>query len=63
MTVSPAETAVICADLATKAAAVDLSFVDRFSGTLLFSGRVADVEKMCIRDRFIQYLRIGKNIQ
>ena len=49
MTVSPAETAVICADLATKAAVVDLSFVDRFSGTLLFTGRVADVETAMIR--------------
>lgn len=44
LTVSPAETAVICADIATKTANVDLSFVDRFSGTLIITGMVADVE-------------------
>lgn len=44
LTVSPAETAVICADIATKTANVDLSFVDRFSGTLIITGMVSDVE-------------------
>ena len=44
LTVSPAETAIIAADLATKTANVDLSFVDRFSGTLIITGKVADVE-------------------
>ena len=32
------------ADLATKTSNVDLSFVDRFSGTLIITGMVADVE-------------------
>ena len=44
ITFSPAETAIIGADIATKTAAVDLSFVDRFSGTLIITGMVADVE-------------------
>ncbi len=44
LTVSPAETAIIAADLATKTSNVDLSFVDRFSGTLIITGMVADVE-------------------
>lgn len=44
LTVSPAETAIIAADLATKTANVDLSFVDRFSGTLIITGMVSDVE-------------------
>lgn len=44
LTISPAETAVIAADLATKTSNVDLSFVDRFSGTLIITGMVADVE-------------------
>ena len=43
-TMSPAETAIIAADLATKTSNVDLSFVDRFSGTLIITGMVADVE-------------------
>ncbi len=44
ITFSPAETAIIGADIATKTANVDLSFVDRFSGTLIITGMVADVE-------------------
>ena len=44
LTVSPAETAIIAADLATKSASVDLSFVDRFSRTLIITGLISDVE-------------------
>ena len=44
MTVSPAETAIIMADVAMKAAAIDLGFVDRFSGTLILTGRISAVE-------------------
>ena len=44
LTVSPAETAIIAADLATKSANIDLSFVDRFSGTLIITGMVSDVD-------------------
>ena len=44
LTISPAETAVIAADIAMKASGVTLGFVDRFSGTLIVTGRVADVE-------------------
>ena len=44
MTVSPAETAIIMADVALKAAAIDLGFVDRFSGSLIISGTVSEVE-------------------
>ena len=42
LTVSPAETAVIAADVAMKAANVDLGFVDRFSGTLIVTGSVSN---------------------
>ena len=44
MTVSPAETAVITADLALKASGAELGFVDRFSGTLIITGTVDEVE-------------------
>ena len=44
MTISPAETAVIAADIAMKSSNVELGFVDRFSGTLIITGLVADVE-------------------
>ncbi len=43
VTVSPAETAIIIADIATKAAGVELGFVDRFSGTLIVTGTVSEV--------------------
>ena len=44
MTLTPGETAIIAADIATKSAEVDLGFVDRFSGTLVFTGSVSNVE-------------------
>ncbi len=44
MTITPSEAAIIGADVATKAAAVDIVFVDRFSGSLVICGDVASVE-------------------
>ena len=44
LTMSPAETAIIAGDIATKSSSVVLGFVDRFSGTLIVTGRVSDVE-------------------
>ena len=44
MTVSPAETAIIMADIAVKSSAIDLGFVDRFSGSLIITGTVSEVE-------------------
>lgn len=43
-TISPAETAVIAADIAVKAAGVTLGFVDRFSGTLIVTGTISETE-------------------
>ena len=44
MTISPAETAVIAADVSMKAAGVELGFVDRFSGTLIVTGTISEAE-------------------
>ena len=44
MTITPSEAAIIGADVATKAADVDIVFVDRFSGSLVVCGDVASVE-------------------
>ncbi len=44
LTMSPSETAIIAGDLAIKTAGVELGFVDRFSGTLIVTGRVSEVE-------------------
>lgn len=45
LSMSPAEISVIAGDLAVKTANIDLGFIDRFSGTLIFTGRVAEVEE------------------
>ena len=44
VTMSPAEYAIIAADLALKNSGSELGFVDRFSGTLVITGRIDDVE-------------------
>jgi len=48
MTISPAETAIIIADIALKAAGVEIGFVDRFSGSLIVTGTVSEVEAAVI---------------
>ena len=44
VTMSPAETAIIAGDIAIKSSGVELGFVDRFSGTLIVTGTVSQVE-------------------
>ena len=44
ITLSPAETAIIAADIATKESAAEIGFVDRFSGTLIITGSISDVK-------------------
>lgn len=43
LTITPSEAAIIGADVATKAAEVEIVFVDRFSGSLVVCGDVASV--------------------
>ena len=59
LTVSPAETAVITADIALKASGAELGFVDRFSGTLIITGTVDEVESsfQAIADYFKNVLK------
>lgn len=45
ITLSPAETAIIAGDIATKASGAQLGFVDRFSGTLIVTGSVSQVSE------------------
>lgn len=45
ITMSPAETAIIAGDIATKASGAALGFVDRFSGTLIVTGSVSQVSE------------------
>ena len=44
VTMSPAETAIIAGDIAVKASSAELGFLDRFSGTLIITGMISDVE-------------------
>ena len=45
LTISPAETAIIMGDIAIKSSGVELGFVDRFSGSLIITGTVSEVEE------------------
>ena len=55
LTVSPAETAVIAADIALKTSNVDLGFVDRFSGTVIVTGMVSDTQSAI--ESAVKYIR------
>lgn len=44
LTLTPSETVMIAADLATKAADVEIGFLDRFTGALVITGTISDVE-------------------
>ncbi|SHK90967.1 ethanolamine utilization microcompartment protein EutS [Desulforamulus aeronauticus] len=52
LTLTPYETAIIAADIATKTSDVEIGFLDRFTGSLVISGDVASVEAamMAIND-------------
>lgn len=44
LTITPSEGVIIAADIATKAGAVEIGFLDRFGGSLLLLGDVSSVE-------------------
>ena len=44
LTISPYEASIIAADVATKAADVEIGFLDRFTGSVVVSGDVQSVE-------------------
>ena len=44
MTLTPGETAMIAGDIATKAADVQIGFLDRFTGAVVLTGDVSAVE-------------------
>jgi ethanolamine utilization protein EutS len=45
MTLTPGETAMIAGDIATKAANIQIGFLDRFTGALVIYGSVGSVEE------------------
>ncbi|MGI6109142.1 MAG: BMC domain-containing protein [Eubacteriaceae bacterium] len=44
LSMTPPEIAVIAGDIALKSSPIDVGFIDRFSGTLIFTGRISDVK-------------------
>ncbi|MBU5483305.1 BMC domain-containing protein [Clostridium sp. MSJ-11] len=44
LTLSPYETAIIAADIATKVADIEIGFLDRFTGSVVINGDVESVE-------------------
>ena len=44
LSMTPSEIAVIAADVANKSSKVDMGFIDRFSGTLIITGRISNVQ-------------------
>ena len=59
LTMTPSETAIIAADIATKSAYVKVGFVDRFSGSVVLIGEVGEVEAALkdVVDVFIHTLK------
>ena len=62
LSLSPAEISVIAADIAMKKANIDMGFIDRFSGTLLFTGKVAEVENAIIEINLYLKEKLGFTI-
>ena len=61
LTLTPGEAAIIAGDLATKSAAIEIGFVDRFSGSVILNGDVSSVEAAIsdIVDYFKNVLRFS----
>ena len=61
LTITPGEAAIIAGDLATKSAAIEIGFVDRFSGSVILHGAVSSVEAAIsdIVDYFKNVLRFS----
>lgn len=49
LTLTPGETAIIAGDVATKAASIQIGFLDRFSGALVICGSVGAVEEALLQ--------------
>lgn len=43
LSMSPPEIAIIAGDISIKTSPIDIGFIDRFSGTLIYTGRISDV--------------------
>lgn len=55
LSMTPSEISIIAGDIALKTADIDVGFIDRFSGTLIFTGRVSAVKSAV--DSILEYLK------
>lgn len=55
LSMTPSEISVIAGDIAMKTSKVDMGFIDRFSGTLIFTGRISNVQNSM--NAILVYLR------
>ncbi|NRT73435.1 BMC domain-containing protein [Clostridium beijerinckii] len=62
LTVTPSETSIIAGDIAIKASAIEIGFIDRFSGTLIITGTISDV--VIALDSILNYAKntLGFNV-
>ncbi|KJE27313.1 BMC domain protein [Geobacillus kaustophilus] len=61
LTVTPTETAIIAADIATKSAHVEIGYLDRFTGSVVIVGDLSDVETAIrhINEFFVNTLKFS----
>ena len=59
LTITPGEAAIIAADIATKSGAIEIGFLDRFSGTLVITGDVSSIESSL--EAIMEYLKTSLN--
>ena len=44
LSMTPSEISVIAGDIAIKTSAIEIGFIDRFSGTCIFTGKISNVQ-------------------
>lgn len=59
LTITPGEASIIGADIATKSGAIEIGFLDRFSGTLVITGDVSSIESSL--EAIMNYLKVALN--
>ena len=59
LTLTPSETSIIAADIATKAATVKIAFLDRSTGSLIITGDVQSVESALEAITLVLYKDLG----
>ena len=59
LTLTPCETSIIAADIATKAASIKIAFLDRSTGSLIINGDVQSIESALIAVTTVLHKDLG----